>query len=104
MAAAGLIINDTLQLTDAQGFPKKLELDKEYSFQKDKCRLYRLPPTRVFLAHNKNGTWDYKGEAIITELTMLPLEPKTIGKFKVVKLYNETQRKLWNEHQQPAEY
>jgi hypothetical protein len=36
MAAADLIINDTLQLTDTQGFPKHLELNKEYSFEKDK--------------------------------------------------------------------
>ena len=32
MAAAELTINDTLQLTEAQGFPKKLELNKEYHF------------------------------------------------------------------------
>src|SRR3989344_232801 len=104
MAAADLIINDTLQLSYEQGFPKKLELNKEYSFEKDKRRLYRLPPARVFLAHNQNGRWDYQGEALITELTILPLESKTIGKFKVVKLYSEEHRKVWNENQQPAEY
>ena len=103
MAAADLIINDTLQLTDAQGFPKKLELNREYSFEKDKRRLYRLPPARVFLAHNQNGKWDYRGEALITELTILPLESKTRGKFKVVKLYSEEHRKVLNENQQPAE-
>lgn len=103
MAAADLVINDTLQLTDAQGFPKKLELGKEYSFEKDKRRLYRLPPARVFLAHNQNGKWDYRGEALITELTILPLESKTRGKFKAVKLYSEEHRKVLNEHQQPAE-
>jgi len=104
MAAADLIINDTLQLTDIQGFPKKLELNKEYSFEKDKRRLYRLPPVRVFLAHNKNWKWDYRGEALITQLTILPMESKTVGKFKVVKLYGDETRKVLNEHQQPAEY
>lgn len=103
MAAADLIMNDTLQLTAAQGFPAKLELNKEYLFEKDKRRLYRLPPARVFLAHNQDGKWDYRGEALITELTILPLESKTIGKFKVVKLYSDEHRKVWNEHQQPAE-
>ena len=103
MAATDLIINDTLQLTDAQGFPTKLELNKEYSFEKDKRRLYRLPPARVFLAHNKEGKWDYRGEALITELTILPLESKTIGKFKVVKLYKDETRKVLNENMQPAE-
>lgn len=104
MAATDIIINDTLQLTDAQGFPSKLELNEEYHFEKDKRRLYRLPPARVFLAHNLNGYWDYQGEALITELTILPLESKTLGKFKVVKLYSEEHRKIWNEHQQPAKY
>lgn len=98
-----LILNDTLQLTTKQGFPAKLELKREYSFQKDGRRLYRLPPVRVFLAQNKDGKWDYRGEAIITELTILPLEEKTVGKFKVVKLYTEEHRKVLNANQQPAE-
>ncbi|MDP3742162.1 MAG: hypothetical protein Q8R15_02500 [Candidatus Micrarchaeota archaeon] len=104
MAAADLVINDTLQLTSSQGFPDKLELNKEYSFEKDKRRLYRFPPARVFLAHNKGGKWDYRGEALVTELTILPLAEKTVGKFKVVKLYTEEHRQVLNANQQPAEY
>ncbi len=104
MAAVDLIINDTLQLTNAQGFPDDLELNREYSFEKDKRRLYRLPPARVFLVHNKSGTWDYLGEALITELTILPLEEKTVGKFKLVKIYTEEHRKVLNANQQPAEH
>jgi hypothetical protein len=102
MAAADLIMNDTLQITYAQGFPKELELNKDYSFEKDNLRLYRLPPVRVFLAHNKDGVWDYLGEAIITELNILPLKNKTTGKFKVVKLYSEEHRRVMNENMQPA--
>ncbi|MGV8162222.1 MAG: hypothetical protein ACP5N2_02695 [Candidatus Nanoarchaeia archaeon] len=102
MAAADLIMNDTLQITYAQGFPKELELNKEYSFEKDNLRLYRLPPVRVFLAHNKDGVWDYLGEAIITELNILPLKNKTTGKFKAVKLYSEEHRRVMNENMQPA--
>lgn len=45
-----------------------------------------------------------EGEAIITELTIQALESKTIGKFKIVKLYNDEHRKVWNENMQPAEY
>ncbi len=101
MAIANLALNDTLQITEAQGFPIKLELNKEYSFEKDKLRLFRLPPVRVFLAHNKNGVWDYRGEALITELNILPLESKTTGKFKVVKIYSEEHRKVMNENMQP---
>jgi hypothetical protein len=102
MAAADLIMNDTLQITHEQGFPKKLELNKEYSFEKNKLRLYRLPPVRVFLAQNKNEVWDYMGEAIITELNILPLQDKTTGKFKVVKIYSEEHRRVMNENMQPA--
>jgi hypothetical protein len=102
MAAADLIMNDTLQITEAQGFPKDLEVGKEYSFEKDKRRLYRLPPARVFLVNNIDGVWDYRGEALITELNILPLESRTTGKFKVVKLYSDEHRKVFNEHQQPA--
>ncbi len=101
MAAADLVMNDTLQITNAQGFPEKLELNKEYSFEKDKRRLYRLPPARIFLAQNKDGVWDYRGEALITELTIDPLNEKTTGKFKVVKIYSEEHRKVLNENMQP---
>jgi len=98
-----LILNDTLQITTEQGFPDKLELNKEYPFRKNGRRIYRLPPVRVFLAHNKDGKWDYIGEALITELTILPIEEKTVGKFKVVKLYTEEHRKVLNANQQPPE-
>lgn len=97
-----LIMNDTLQITDAQGFPEKLELDKEYHFEKNKVRFFRLPPVRVFLAHNKGDVWDYRGEALITELNMFPLESKTTGKFKIVKIYSDEHRKVMNENMQPA--
>ena len=96
-----MTINDTLQLTREQGFPEKPELNREYPFQKDKRRLYRLPPVRVFLARNENGKWDYIGEALITELTLLPLQEKTIGKFKVVKLYSDEHRRVLNANMQP---
>ncbi len=98
-----LIINDTLQITTEQGFPKELIINKEYWFKKDGRRLYRLPPGRVFLAHNQKGTWDYRGEAQVTELTILPLEEKTIGKFKIVKIYSEEHRKVLNANMQPPE-
>ena len=96
-----LIMNDTLQITTEQGFPEKPDLEKEYSFKKEKLRQYRLPPIRVFLAHNLGEKWDYVGEAIITELTLLPLEEKTLGKFKIMKLYTDEHRKVMNANMQP---
>lgn len=98
-----LIMNDTLQISTEQGFPENLELEKEYSFKKDKLRQFRLPPVKIFLAHNIEGKWDYVGEAIITELTLLPLENKTVGKFKIVKLYNDEHRAVMNANMQPVE-
>ncbi|MFH1650272.1 MAG: hypothetical protein ABIA93_07030 [Candidatus Woesearchaeota archaeon] len=55
MGITDFVMNDTLCITSEQGFPENLELNNEYSFEKDKKRLYRLPPVRCFLAHNKNG-------------------------------------------------
>ena len=98
-----MILNDTLQLTIKQGFPATLNSEREYHFQKEGRRLYRLPPTRVFLVHNEDGKWDYRGEAFVTELTILPMEEKTVGKFKVVKIYTEEHRKVLNANQQPPE-
>ena len=98
-----LTLNDTLQITREQGFPEKPNLNKEYYFKKEGRRLYRLPPVRVFLAQNENGKWDYRGEALITELTILPMEEKTVGKFKIVKLYNKEHRAALNANQQPPE-
>ena len=99
-----MVLNDTLQLTHEQGFPDKITIGQEYTFKKNGLRLYRLPPVRVFLALNENGKWDYQGEAHVTELTFLPLEEKTVGKFKVVKLYSDEHRKVLNANMQPAEY
>ena len=101
---AEIILNDTLQITREQGFPEELELDKEYSFEKEKRRLYRLPPVRVFLAENKDGTWDYRGEALVTEMNIISKgDGKTVGKFKIVKVYSEEHRKVMNENMQPAQ-
>ena len=100
---AELILNDTLQITREQGFPEELELGKEYSFEKKKRRLYRLPPVRVFLAENKDGVWDYRGEALVTEMSIISEgEGKTTGKFKVVKIYSDEHRKVMSENMQPA--
>ena len=55
------------------------------------------------MAENKEGVWDYRGEALITELNIISTEEsKTTGKFKVVKIYSEEHREVMNENMQPA--
>jgi len=69
-------LNDTLQLTTEQGFPKELVLEKHLKKQfktedfagkifsfKDKSgvRIFQPAPIRVFLVHNINGKWLYWG-------------------------------------------
>lgn len=69
-------INDTLQLTREQGFPKELNLekhlrtsfcakdfqDKVFDFaNKPGIRLFKIPPIRNFFVENKQGKWIYWG-------------------------------------------
>lgn len=92
-------INDTLQLTAAQGFPSELNYEKHKSkpftakdfegraFQfKDKpnIRIYKLPPVRNFLVQNINGKWLYWGLVHIIEVTHDNLEQTTSGKFRII--------------------
>jgi len=76
-------INDTLQITTDQGFPKVLNLarhlkkpfvaanfkGKVFSFDKPDLRLYHSAPTRVFLVQNIKGKWLYWGHCLIIEQT-----------------------------------
>jgi|GEM_PF-2086608 len=67
-------INDTLQITNEQGFPKELvykkHLEKNFTPEdfkekifefKDKpnIRIYHMPPVRNFLVQNIDGKWLY---------------------------------------------
>ena len=102
-------INDTLQLTTEQGFPRELVLEehKKKSFvakdfdgkifefkDKPKIRLYQSPPVRNFLVHNINGKWLYWGLIHIIETTQNNLEQTTSGKFKIIYIYTHEEMKL----------
>jgi len=69
-------INDTLQITRAQGFPAELDLEKHkaaplkaedfagrvFEFKnKAEIRNYQQAPIRNFLVENRNGKWIYWG-------------------------------------------
>jgi hypothetical protein len=95
-------LNDTLQITSEQGFPKELDYeqhkakpfiaegfkDKIFEFKnKPKIRIYQLPPVRNFLAHNINGKWLYWGLIHMIEVTHDNIKNTTSGKFKIIYIY-----------------
>ena len=100
-------LNDTLQITAEQGFPVEiLDLEKnrkwEIKFEKiqnkifewknkEKARIYHIPPTRVFLVQNIDGKWLYRGKILIIEQTIKTLdnwEKITSWKYKIIQLYD----------------
>jgi len=94
-------LNDTLQITKAQGFPAELDIrkhlqnpyklgdfaDKVYEFKDKKdIRIYQLPPVRNFLVENINGKWIYWGLCHILEVKHDNLNKITSGKFKIIHI------------------
>ena len=101
-------LNDTLQITTEQGFPKELVLEthlkkpfkaldfkgKIFSFNnKPDMRIYPTPPTRVFLVHNIKGKWLYWGHCHIIEQTIHADTKTTSGKFVITKIYTPEHQK-----------
>lgn len=96
-------INDTLQLTKEQGFPKELDLEthlqspitlenvkeKIFSFKNKKdIRIYKSPPVRNFLVENRDGKWIYWGHVQIIEIKHDYVKKTTGGKFMVTVLFS----------------
>ena len=96
-------INDTLQITKEQGWPKEIVLEKHlktpyklsnlknkiFDFHnKPKIRVYKLPPVRNFLVENRNGRWICWGLCHIVELHHDNLKEITSGKFKIIKIFS----------------
>ena len=92
-------INDTLQITKEQGFPKELDwkqhkkipytaeqfADKIFEFSnKPSIRNYQMPPGRNFLVENIDGKWLYWGMIHITEVKHDYINKTTSGKFKII--------------------
>ena len=102
-------INDTLQISKAQGFPEKLKYeehkirpfvlldvkDKVFEFKnKPKVRLYKLPPVRNFLVENIDGKWLYWGLIHILEVVHDNVNQTTSGKFKIIHIYSPEEMKF----------
>ena len=107
-------LNDTLQITIEQGFPKVLVLEKhqENPFRaedfagqvfefKDKpdMRIFHPAPTRVFLVHNIDGKWLYWGHCEIIEQTIDAQKKTTSGKFRIIKIYSPEHQKNMSIHE-----
>ena len=101
-------INDTLQISLEQGFPKELDYeqhkikpftadnfkDKIFEFKdKPKVRIYKLPPVRNFLVQNINGKWLYWGLIHIIEVVHDNIKKTTSGKFKIIYIYTPEEMK-----------
>ncbi len=98
-------INDTLQLTRAQGFPTPLELKRHqqkpftaddfagqiFAFTKEGIRYYQPTPIRVFLVENVGGKWLYWGLVHILEVTHDYRAKVTSGKFSIICIYTPEQ-------------
>ena len=94
-------INDTLQLTSEQGFPKEPKIGVEYEFLKDDIRIFHPAPTRVFLVQNIEGKWIYWGHVVVTEQTIHAETKTTSGKFRIVKIYSDEDRKVITRNEAP---
>ncbi|NUJ97432.1 hypothetical protein HGA92_01435 [Candidatus Gracilibacteria bacterium] len=101
-------LNDTLQITQEQGFPKELVYEKhlEKAFtaedfegkifefkEKPNIRVYHMPPVRNLLVQNINGKWLYWGLIHILEVTHNTLKKTTSGKFKIIYIYTPEEMK-----------
>jgi hypothetical protein len=97
-----ILLNDTLQITNEQGFPKELNYERHtkkpftaddfkgriFEFKdKPKIRLYQQPPVRNFLVQNIKGKWLYWGLVHIVEITHDNIKQTTSGKFKIIHIY-----------------
>lgn len=101
-------LNDTLQLTSAQGFPLELNLEKHlesplktdtfkdtvFEFHnKPDVRIYKIPPVRNFLVENRDGKWIYWGLVHILEITCDYVNKTTSGKFKIIRINTPNEMK-----------
>lgn len=92
-------MNDTLQITTEQGFPKELDINvhmknpysaedfegKVFEFKdKPNIRNYQIPPVRNFLVENIDGKWLYWGQIHILEVNHDYINKTTSGKFKII--------------------
>ena len=105
-------INDTLQITRAQGFPSELILEEhlknplrteDLSEKVFEFKNKRVNPRitsflwRNFLVENRDGKWIYWGLCHILETTCDYINKTTSGKFKII--YINTPQEMKKDHE-----
>lgn len=122
-------LNDTLQLTTAQGFPvdifdyekhqrKPVTLgdvsDKLFTFcDKPSARIYQLDPVRVYFVHNIDNKWLFWGHVLIQSLDIKKqISPNgswdgkswlTSGTYRVTKVYDPSYQRNFTLTEAPAD-
>ncbi len=102
-------LNDTLQITAEQGFPKELDVARhqqkpftaedfagrvfEFTY-KPGIRAYQQPPVWNFLVENRDGKWIYWGLVHILSINHDYQKQTTSGTFKIVYLYTPDEMKI----------
>lgn len=102
-------MNDTLQITKEQGFPKELDWrehvknpykveqfkDMVFEFKnKPNIRNYHMPPVRNFLVENIAGKWLYWGLIHVLEVHHDYINKTTSGKFKIIHINTPEEMKI----------
>ena len=102
-------LNDTLQITAAQGFPAELDLVQQlesplsashfegqtFSFRdKEGVRNFQQPPVLNFLVENRDGKHIYWGRIAMLNVTHDYLANVTSGRYEIHTLYTPEQMKV----------
>jgi hypothetical protein len=123
---SGIEVNDTLQLTEAQGFPadilnlerhtsKPVKLsdvaDKLFQFSgKDGARVFHLDPVRVYLVQNRHGKWLFWGRVLIQSQSIKKASSngsadqaswETSGTYKIIDIYDPEYQILFTQRESP---
>lgn len=104
-----LRVNDTLQISAAQGFPVELDIaahlsqpltletfrNRLFSFHnKEGIRNFQQPPVQNFLVENREGKHIYWGLITMLQVSHDYLANMTSGKYNLHTLYTPEQMKL----------
>ena len=102
-------LNDTLQLTAAQGFPAELDLVRQLEsprsasnfggqvlsfWDKEGVRNFQQPPVLNFLVENRDGKHIYWGLIAMLNVTHDYLANVTSGTYRIDTLYTPEQMKV----------
>ena len=102
-------INDTLQITAAQGFPAELDIRRHlktpltaaqfenhvFAFSgKEGVRNFQQPPVRNFLVENRRGKHVYWGLVTVLTVTHDYLANVTAGRYRIHTLYTPEQMEM----------